>query len=151
MFLTLQKPRKFWDRSFLSLISGRSLYQMIIFSRGREDQKRFFSAWKVLKVCSKRHIKNHLFFRTTYSIMNCAQTSWWIPAFVAILVIFPTSRCHTHRNFAWPSDQIQRNSPKTYTESGQDEGKKMPFYAVGALRIFSRGLGGGGDGSGWIY
>ena len=31
VFLTLQKPRKFWDRSFLSLISGWSLYQMTIF------------------------------------------------------------------------------------------------------------------------
>ena len=31
MSLTLQKPKKFWDRSFLSLISGWSLYQMTIF------------------------------------------------------------------------------------------------------------------------
>ena len=41
--------------------------------------------------------------------------------------------------------------PRLYTEGGQDEGKKMPFHAIGALRIFSQGLGGGGDGSGWIY
>ena len=32
-------------------------------NRGREDQRKFVSAWKVLKVCSKEYIKNYLFFQ----------------------------------------------------------------------------------------
>ena len=33
-----------------------------LYNRGREDQERFFPGWKVLKVCSKKYIKNNPFF-----------------------------------------------------------------------------------------
>ena len=57
---------------------------LVTVSRGREDQRKFLTAWKVSKICSKKYIKNYLFYRTTYSIMNSAQTLWWINAFVAM-------------------------------------------------------------------
>ena len=56
--------------------------------RGREDQTKFFLAWKVLKVCSKKYIKNYLFLRATYSIMICAQTLLWFWQLVAIFCHF---------------------------------------------------------------
>ena len=48
------------------------------------------------------------------------------------------------KNGACSSRQIHGNSPQTYTESGQDGGKKIPLYVFCLLRIFRRCLDGGG-------
>ena len=61
-------------------------------SRGREDQRKFFSAWKVLKVCSKKYIKNYLFFRNdlfhheqctniTMILRTCGHFGHFLPCF----------------------------------------------------------------------
>ena len=61
-------------------------------NRGREDQRKFFSAWKVLKVCSKKYIKNYLFFRNdlfhheqctniTMILRTCGHFGHFLPCF----------------------------------------------------------------------
>ena len=111
------------------------------YTRGREGQTKFFTAWKVLKVCSKKYIKNYLFFWTSYSVINNLQTLWWIYEFVAILAIFPhIPLCPTSRNAARGSHKIQSSSPKTYTESGQDVGKKILLHALGLSPKNSAGV-----------
>ena len=54
-------------------------------------------------------------------------------------------------NGACSSRQIHSNSPQTYTESGQDGGKKIPLYVFCLMRIFRRCLDGGGGGGGNKY
>ena len=64
-------------------------------NRGREGQTRFFTAWKVLNVCSKRYIKNYLFFWTSYFVINDPQTLPWFrqiaDIFCHFFAIFLTS------------------------------------------------------------
>ena len=68
---------------------------MTFYNRGREGQTKVFTAWKVLKVCSQKYIKNYLFFWTSYSIINNPQTLPWFRQLVAIFgnffAIFLTS------------------------------------------------------------
>ena len=52
--------------------------------RGREALERFFPAWKVLKVCSKKYIKNYPFFGAIYSIIIIPQTLLWFGQLEAI-------------------------------------------------------------------
>ena len=52
--------------------------------RGREGQTKFFTAWKVLKVCSKGYIKNYLFFLTSHIVINNPQTLPWFCQLVDI-------------------------------------------------------------------
>ena len=58
--------------------------------RGREGQTKFFTAWKVLKVCSKKYIKNYLFFWTSYPVINHPQTLPWFCQLMAIFCNFFT-------------------------------------------------------------
>ena len=47
-----------------TLVNGtkRTVDVLCVWSRGREDRKKFSLDWKVSKVSSKEYIKNHLFF-----------------------------------------------------------------------------------------
>ena len=63
---------------------GGTMRHCNVNTRGREAQKRFFPAWIVLKVCSKKYIKNYPFFGIIYSIIITAQT---LPCFFQLVAI----------------------------------------------------------------
>ena len=76
-------PDIFINNPILSMIFFVIMLQ-IMYIRGREDQEKFFPDWKVLKVCSKKYIKNYPFFGIIYSIIITAQT---LPCFFQLVAI----------------------------------------------------------------